>query len=499
MARYFSLPVKKQSHRIIFREDIVMKFIDKIFPGYHIDSWYSIKMTRDADLDYDEEVGAQLIDIIENISHTRQLGNPNRFQYDSKMPKRMLDYLCETFHITSDDLVKAGAYHNFRDFFALPNPLSPNLENPRHIPLMIKELDEAPSLLDMVARKEYMLHFPYQSFLYFIRFLNEAARDESVVEIKATQYRVANNSAVVNALINAANHNKKVTVFVELKARFDEEANLKFAKEMKSSGITVIYSIPGLKVHSKLALITRNIQGEKFTSAFLATGNFNEKTALLYSDIGFFTSDPRITNEIESLFEILKGNKIRPVFNHILIPNYNMVETYCNLIKNEIENVKKGRKGYMILKMNGLDDPFIISKLYEASLEGVKIDCIIRGSCCLKTNQVYSKNIRVIRIVDRFLEHGRIFVFYNNGDPSVYAGSADWMRRNLYRRIECVFPIYDINKRNEIIDMLNIQLLDNVKASEINENSENVRIVNNQKPLRAQKEIHEYLKGKNLQ
>jgi len=342
-----------------------------------------------------------------------------------------------------------------------------------------------------------MLHFPYQSYAYFIKFLTEAAYDDSVSEIKATQYRVADNSAVVKALILAAQNGKKVTVFVELKARFDEENNLRFAHEMKRAGIAIIYSMPRLKVHTKVALVSRIASTEeKKLTAFLATGNFNEKTAETYCDHGFFTGDPRLTHELEALFDIFERTISYYAFQHLLVPNNNMVQRFEELIRQEISNAQKNEKAYIILKMNALEDPYMINLLYEASTAGVSIDIIVRGACCLKPNQPYSKNIRLIRIVDHFLEHARVFYFYAGGKQHIYLSSADWMRRNLYRRIECAFPIYDEDIKKELLDILYIQLADNVKASYISEDMNNVRVPQKGKIVHSQKEIYKYLSKK---
>lgn len=500
VARFIELPVEKGNYYIMFLEDLIMRNIKSIFTGYKVKSWFNIKVTRDADLEYDDYVGEDLIEVIERIGSTRELGHPNRFQFDQRMPVSMIEFLKATFDLEERDLIKGGAIHNFRDFFNFPNPIAPRLESEKNIPLRVKELDEADSLINEFSRKEYMLHFPYQTYNYFIRFLQEAVNDPNVSEIKATQYRVAANSAVVDALITAAENGKKVTVFVELKARFDEEANLRHARDMKQAGIKIIYSIPGLKVHAKVALIIRQMpDGTDQSVTFLATGNFNERTARLYCDHGFFTSDKKIISELKSLFNYLEDQRIRPRFSQILVPNFNMVERFEELIDQEIEHVRNGKEGYICLKMNGLEDPRMVNKLYQASEEGVKIDIIVRGICILVPKQKYSKNIRLIRIIDQFLEHDRVFVFNNNGKEIVYAGSADWMRRNLYRRIECVFPITNKKIKREIIDLLKIQLNDNVKARLIGDDMMNKRVKRTGQPVRSQLEIYKFLKQKDEQ
>ncbi|NJM15331.1 MAG: polyphosphate kinase 1 [Bacteroidales bacterium] len=487
------LPKHNGNHYVILLEEVIMMHINKLFPGYVLDSWYSIKVTRDADLEYEDYDGEDLIEAIENIETTRAIGAPNRFLYDRTMPKSMLKFLIDAFDIKTHFLLAGGHFHNFRDFFAFPNPLSPKLENEKFNHLRVPGLENRPSILDAIDQKEYMLHFPYQTFDYFIQFLSEAALDENVTEVRTTQYRVASNSAVVEALISAALAGKQVKVFVELKARFDEENNLQYAREMRKAGIQIFYSIPGLKVHSKIALVTRKkpADGAEKHYAFLGTGNFNEKTARLYTDHGFFTADDRITGEVLALYRYLVDQSREPNFKHILVPNFNLIDRLKHLIKQEIDNVRNGGKGYILLKMNGMEDPAMIAELYRASEAGVRIDCIVRGICCLVTGQEYSKNIRVIRIVDKFLEHSREFLFHNNGENIMYCGSADWMRRNLYKRIECVFPVYGKEIKEELLELLHIQLKDNVKAVEIGPDMENIP-VNRSAEVKIRTQVHSY-------
>ncbi|MFW5658127.1 MAG: polyphosphate kinase 1 [Bacteroidota bacterium] len=493
ISRFIELP-GDENYYIMFLEDMIMKHIGYLYPGYYIDAWHSIKITRDADLEFEDYENEDLIEIIEQLENRRAIGEPNRFQYDARLPRRTLNFLIENFDFSRDNLVQGGKRHNFRDFFLFPNPVSPNLEHDKFNPLPLPEL-EGRSMFESIQEKEYMLHFPYQSFEYFIRFLNEAAKDDEVIEIKSTQYRVASDSAVVDALIKAALNGKKVSVFVELKARFDEEANLQYAREMRQAGIQIMYGIPGLKVHAKMALVMRK-SGKDM--AFLGTGNFNEKTAKLYCDHGFFTSRQVMIDDVKTLFRYLEDQQVKPTFKHILVPGFNMVEHFKSLIDREINHVKKGKKGYMILKMNGLEDPVMIDKLYQASENGVKVDCIVRGICRLIPGQKFSKNIRVIRIVDRFLEHARVFWFQNDGNDEIYLGSADWMKRNLYRRIENIFPVYDKNIKAEMLDILNIQLNDNAKGRLIGPKLENLKFQGDEKPVRSQQATYEYLLSKYL-
>jgi polyphosphate kinase len=498
LSRFVELPAEEGKHCMLFLEDLAMHFISKVIPGYIIKNWHIIKLTRDEDIELDDFEGAELIRTITDISAHRQTGEPNRFQYDSSIPVAMLKYLCEALEIEQEDLVAAGRHQNFRDFFGFPNPISPMLEGPKHVPLPMPALESCPDIFEAISEKEHLLHFPYQSYSAFIRFLQQAADSPWVTEIKATQYRVASNSAVIDALVKAAANGKAVTVFVELKARFDEETNLRYAQEMKSAGVNVIFSIAGVKVHSKVALVTLNKEGKQSKFCFLGTGNFNEKTARLYADHGLFTADPDFATDLEQLFDYLKCQcHVKSLkFNKLLVSSQGMVEKYTQLIHDEINNAASGRKAYMLIKLNGLEDPAMIDMLYKASEAGVKIDILVRGICCLKTGQPYSKNIRAIRIVDSFLEHARVFYFYAGGKNITYLGSADWMRRNLYKRIECAFPITDKAQVQELLDIYSLQLRDNVKASLIDEKLENIRITSGGPQVRSQEAIASYLKEK---
>lgn len=366
--------------------------------------------------------------------------------------------------------------------------------------MKLNYLDEKESIFRYVNKRDLLLHFPYHSFDHFIHFLYEAVHDPSCKEIMITQYRVAENSEVINTLIAAAQNGKQVTVFVELKARFDEENNLATAELMEKAGIHIIYSIPGLKVHAKVALVLRrNKEGKQVRSyAYISTGNFNEKTATVYADSGLFTSNEVIVNDLHMLFRVLRKEVAEPKFKRLLVARFNLLPELRRRIGYEINMAKAGKEAHIILKMNALQDPAMIDELYKASEAGVKIDLIVRGICCLIPGQAYSKNIRITRIVDSFLEHARIWYFLNGGKPLLFMGSPDWMRRNLYRRIEAVTPVMDEELKQEMIDMLHIQLRDNQKAGWVDENLKNVLKKNpNEEPVRAQYAFYEYLKEKN--
>lgn len=498
--RFIELPSHEGKHYIMFIDDIIRANLSSIFPGYVVESCYSIKISRDADIYLDDEKGGNIVENIRKKVKKRKIGALSRFMYDSSMPDDFLAFVCNAFGITVDDLVLGGRYNNLQDLIKLPNPKGKELEQEIPSPMRVPFLDEMGSVFRAVKKRDILLHFPYQSFDYLIRFLMEAAFDPKVDEIKITQYRVAENSAVINTLISAAQNGKKVTVFVELKARFDEENNMSTAERMEQAGIRIIYSIPGLKVHAKVAVILRKdtddgIKRRDF--AYLSTGNFNEKTARIYSDMALLTSDTEVITDINKVFAILEGKLHEPTFRHLLVARFNMVPELTRMIHREIEHVKAGRKGRIVLKMNGLHDQHMIDQLYEASENGVEIDLIVRGICCLVPNQPFSRNIRITRIVDMFLEHSRIWYFYNDGQEDLFLTSADWMRRNLNRRIETAFPILDPEIKDDIIHILQIQMQDNVKACLIDEQlRNNFKRNDNPEKVRAQLAIYEYLKNK---
>ena len=474
--RFIELPSREKNHYLMFTEDIIKANLNLIFPGYDVDSSYCIKISRDADILIDDTASsADLVAQLKKKVKKRKIGDVCRFVYDRGMPHDFLDFLVDAFHIQRDELVPGDKHLNLEDLRHLPNPNKSlhSLEKPK--PMKLTILDEKESIFNYVAKKDLLLYYPYHSFEHFIHFLYEAVHNPETREIMVTQYRVAENSAVINTLIAAAQNGKKVTVFVELKARFDEENNLATAEMMQAAGIKIIYSIPGLKVHAKVALIRRRgLNGEKIPSyAYISTGNFNEKTATLYADCGLFTCRPKIVADLYNLFRTLQG-KEDPKFTTLLVARFNLIPELNRLIDREIALADEGKQGRIILKMNALQDPAMIDRLYEASEHGVQIDLIVRGICCLIPGQSYSRNIRVTRIVDSFLEHARIWYFGNDGTPKVFMGSPDWMRRNLYRRIEAITPVLAPDLRDNLIEMLDIQLADNQKACWVDDKLQNI-------------------------
>ena len=495
--RFIELPSHNGVHYIMFIDDIIRANLPSVFPGYKVGECYSLKISRDADFSVEDGDHSKLAERILKKVRKRKIGAVTRFQYDKAMPEYFLKYLRDTYEIEDEELLPSGRYLNLDDLMKLPNPSNKVLTEELPPALRVPEFEKNTSLLRVLRKKDILMHFPYQSFDYLIRFLMQAAFDPKVLEIKVTQYRVAEDSAVINSLISAAKNGKKVTVFVELKARFDEENNLKTAEAMEQAGIKIIYSLQGLKVHAKLAYVRKRSKNPKVPIkgyAYLSTGNFNEKTARIYSDMGLLTSNQDIITEINELFNILEGKRETYDFDHLLVAQFNMVPMLLKMIDREIAHVENGNKGRIILKMNSLQDKKMIKKLYIASSAGVEIDLIIRGICCLVPNQPYSKNIKITRIVDSYLEHTRIWYFHNNGNPTYHLTSADWMERNLRRRIETAYPIYCDKHQQQIMDFLSIQLNDNVKACTIDENLNNIFKTNNKPKVRAQRAFYNYLK-----
>jgi len=502
LGRFIELPNYNGNHFVMFLEDMIRQHLHSIFPGYEILESYSIKVSRNADLMIEDEFSGNILAKLRKSLKQRKTGFPARFSYDRNMPNELLNVIKLVFNLSENDYLPAGKYLNFSDFFDFKNPLKKYELEPLK-PLKHPLFEKSNSIFDAIIKNDILLHFPYHTYDYVLKFFSEAAINPDVKEIKTTQYRVATNSAIVNALIAAAGNGKEVTVFVELKARFDEQKNIKFADKMKQAGINIITGIPGLKVHAKVALvIKKNIKKNKNENlAFLSTGNFNEKTAKQYSDEGFFTSNKDIIKDIKKFFFYLENPlDIDINFKKILVPRFNMLEVFKEKIQREITNANNGKKAYMLLKMNGLGDKEIIDAFYNASLNNVTIDLIVRGICKLKPQMKYSKNIKVTRIVDRFLEHSRIFAFYNNGDWEVYISSSDLLTRNIRRRVELITPIEDKKLKKEIIDILKIQLKDNTKAKFLDKNGNNLdkKVIDKKILYRAQVDTYLYLQKKNL-
>ncbi|MEM1358741.1 MAG: polyphosphate kinase 1 [Bacteroidota bacterium] len=475
LPRFIELPRKDGEYNLIMLDDIVRHSVSWMFPGYTIIDTYSIKLTRDAELYIDDEFSGDLLAKIKRSLNRRHIGPASRFVYDRTMTDGLRSYLEETFELEKLDILAEGRYHNNFDFFKFPSFGMSKLKNPPQPPLAYPPLEETNDFWGAIREKDHLLHVPYHSYESVVRFFEEAAEDPEVTHIKIVQYRVARKSRIMKALMRAVALGKQVSVFIEVKARFDEEANLRWGEKLEQAGVHVNYSFPGVKVHSKLALVRRMEDGKERIYNYLATGNFHEDTAKIYSDFGVFTADDRLTSEVSRVFSFLENvQEPEQPFEHLLVGQFNLRTGLEKLIKFEIKEAKAGRPARMLLKMNSLQDPEMIDLLYAASAAGVKIDLIIRGICCLVPGvKGVSNNIHGISIVDRYLEHARVFHFHHAGEEKVYFSSADFMTRNLSHRIETTFPIYDPAIKEKVIAFMKVQLEDNTKARLLSDQQSN--------------------------
>ena len=501
ISRFVQLPGNKDKKYIILLDDVIRHAIGEIFYLFKYDSIkaYTIKFTRDAELDFDNDVSKSFIELMSESIKRRKKGLPVRFVYDKEIPKPLFKKLIKKLQISEiDNLRGGGKYHNFKDFMNFPKIGSKDLVYPKSSPLNHKLLPQNESILNAVSQQDILLHYPYQTFQYIVDLLREAAIDPQVRAIKMTFYRAARNSNVINALINAARNGKNVTVFLEIQARFDEEANIYWIKKLTEEGVKIIKTLPGFKVHSKLMLIRRKENGENIYYANISTGNFNESTAKVYADDSLLTAHQGITKEVNTLFHLFESPYNPPKFKHLLVAPYYIRNSFIRLLNTEIKNAKEGKEAWAIIKLNSITDKKIVRKLYSASKAGVKIQIICRGICILVPQiKGLSENIEVISIVDKYLEHSRLFVFNNGGNPKYYIASSDWMVRNFDHRFEIACPIYDKNLQQEIMDMLQIQLADNVKARYVNLKPNNRYKERNSKKellVRSQIAIYKYLK-----
>jgi polyphosphate kinase len=501
LSRFIVLPETHDLKFIILLDDIIRYSLEDIFFIFEHDTIeaYSIQLTRDAELDLDKEVSEKFIDSLSKSLQKRRKGKPMRLLYDSEMPLDMLKYLVSKMGLHGESLIPGNRYHNFKNFIAFPNVGRRELEYEKNIPLPVDGLSFGKSLMGMVAKKDYMISTPYQSYDYVIHFLREAAIDPKVKEISIAVYRLAENSRVMHALINAAKNGKKVTCLVELRARFDEQNNISWSRRLEEEGVNVLYGIDGYKVHSKICLITRLSKGKMEYYACLSTGNYNERTAQMYADHTLLTANKKITDDLVNIFKALNKNLLPKGLKSLIVSPIDSRPAIYKLIDTEIKNAKAGKKAYMILKMNSLADEQLIAKLYQANNAGVKIQLIIRGMCCLIAGlKGQSENIEVISIIDKYLEHSRVHIYCNGGDELIYLTSADFMTRNIDTRVEVGFPIYDEQLRKEVRDIINIQLEDNTKSREINSHNTNkYHKTHSDVPHRAQVDIYNYLKNKN--
>jgi polyphosphate kinase len=487
---------------VLFLDDIIRSNFDILFRNAKIKSCFSFKITRTAEIDLKDEYAGDLAKQIEKQLTKRDFGLATRFLYQPGVPEQTMTLLQDQLNLQNANLVEGGRYHNLKDLASFPINI-PEISSQPWPKIDYPALVKGKSLTDHILEGDILINPPYQSYDSILRFFNEAATAVDVEEIYVTLYRVASDSKIVNALISAAKNGKKVFVLVELKARFDEANNIKWANKMKAAGVDIIYSVTALKVHAKIALVKKRVGLRVVYTGLFSTGNFNETTANFYTDHILMTAHQGMLREMELVFMFL-AKRIKPnnpnliKFNYLLVAQFNLQQRFIELIDREIEHVKAGKKASIIIKLNNLEEEVLITKLYQASQAGVKIELIIRGICRLIPSvKGMSENISVHRIVDRYLEHGRIFVFNNAGNEEIYMGSADWMNRNIYRRIEVCFPILSENIKQQIKQFLSLQLADNVKAVMLNEAMDNMPIVTKDKPLQSQYRIYQLLKKEN--
>lgn len=494
--RFIELPKQENKSYIIMIDDLLRHCLSDIFNifDYKSISAHMIKITRDGELDFESDLSKSFIEKISDSVKHRQVSEPVRFVYDKTIHKETLEYLMSKMNINNtDSIIPGGRYHNRRDYMGFPSLERTDLLYDKIEALPIKGLSLQNSIFQAIAKKDYLLHAPYQTFSYIVKFLREAALDPNVKTIKITIYRLAEISHIASSLINAAINGKSVTVSIELRARFDEEANINYAQQMEKEGINLIFGVAGLKVHSKMCVIERE-EGKKIKRyGFISTGNFNESTAKIYTDYTLFTSNQKILKDVTKIFSFFETNYRIFSYKHLIVSPHYTQKTIFKLIDNEIEKVRNGKEGLIRLKMNSISSYLMIDKLYEASNAGVKIQMIVRGICCLIPSvKGMSENIEVISIIDKFLEHSRIYIFGSNEDTKLYISSADWMTRNIENRVEVSCPIYDKAIKEEIIDTFNISWNDNVKARLLNDSQENQYRVNNKEKIRSQFAMYNY-------
>lgn len=499
LPRFIVLPKIKEKKYIILIDDVIRYNLHQVFAIFDYDQFdaYTIKLTRDAELDIDNDLAKSFLEKVQKGVTGRKKGQPVRLVYDHEMPRDLLKYLKEQLEFDQyDSMIPGGRYHNFKDFMNFPNVGGPGLEYEPMPPSVNPQLKTSTSIFQTISKRDVLLHYPYQKFSHFINLLREAAINPDVKSIKITLYRVASNSKVINALINAARNEKEVTVVIEIQARFDEKSNIYWARKLEEVGAKIFFGIPGLKIHSKLLLITTKTGNRVSHFAGVSTGNFHEGNANVYSDMTLLTANKKITNEVEKVFDYFENTYKYFNYNHLLVAPQFMRNKLVSLIDHEIKNARNGKSAYMILKINNIVDNDMIQKLYQASQAGVKIKLIVRGICGLIPGVPgLSENIEAISIVDRYLEHARIFILCNNNEPKYYISSADWMTRNLDNRVEVASPIYDKAIQQEIQMIIDIQLNDNVKARIIDECQSNIyRKDTNSEAIRSQFEIYQCYK-----
>ena len=498
--RFIVLPQLGEKQYVIFLDDLIRYHFDLIFNFFDFTSIsaHMIKVTRDAELDMEGDVSKSYINKIVESVRERILAEPVRMVYDKEIAEDTLEVVKQILGMDSNDsLIPGGRYHHRRDYMNFPQFKNPNLQYSKVDPVPIPGLSLEKSIIKAVDKRDFLLYTPYHSFSYLIKFLREAALDPEVTTIKITIYRLSKLSNVASALINAVKNGKKVLVQIELQARFDETNNITYAEQMEAAGVQLIFGIPGLKVHSKIGVIEKNVNGKKKRYGFISTGNFNEDTAKIYTDYTLLTSNQKILKEVNKVFNFLQVHYKLKKYKHLIVSPHYTHNTVVRMINQEIENHKAGLPSGIRLKLNAITNFKMIEKLYDASCQGVPIQMIVRGICCLIPGiKGMSENIEVISIVDKYLEHPRVYMFKNAGDSKVYLSSADFMTRNIENRVEVAVPIYDSILKQDIQDVFEIAWNDNVKARKINGQEQNVFVENGEEEIRSQWKIHDYYSKK---
>lgn len=489
LPRFYKVEQEGKTH-LVFLDDIIKRHLDIVLPHVIIEGCWSFKVNRDAELnlgdDYTEDMAAK----IEKQIVKRDNGLATRLLHEPDLPATVKEQLLQYLQLPRRVLIEGGRYHNLRDLSSLPVNL-PALKYTKW-PAIHHPVSKSRLLLHQLESEDVLLHTPFHAYDAVLRFFNEAAIHPQVEHIYLTMYRVAGDSRIANALLSAANNGKAVTVLVELKARFDEANNIKWAKRLKKAGVTVLYTPPELKVHAKVALVRYKAGAPVRYAGLLATGNLNEGTARFYTDHILLTTRHELLEEVQWVFNSFADWKQKIEFKHLLVAQHNLQPAFLSLIDREIQHARQGRPARIIIKLNNLEERVLIKRLYDASSNGVQVDLIVRSICCLVPGVAgISNHIRIHRIVDRYLEHGRIYVFHNDGNPDVYLGSADWMNRNIYRRIEVCFPLYNDALKKELLELVELQLQDTKQAVGINERLENVSLGSSN--VQSQKEIYEKL------
>ena len=498
--RFVVLPEEDGKNYIIILDDLIRFCLDDIFTMFDYEeiSAHMIKITRDAELDIDNDLSKSFIEKISSSVEHRKIGDPVRFVYDKKIRIDTLRFLKEKMNIEeTDSVIPGGRYHNRRDYMGFPSLGREDLLYDKITPLPVRGLGLEGSILERIAKKDYLIYTPYHTYAYVIKFLKEAALDPFVKTIQITVYRLASTSQVAAALINAAKNGKQVTVQIELQARFDEQANIEYANQLQEEGIKLIFGIPGLKVHSKICLIEREEAGKTKRYGFISTGNFNESTAKIYTDYTLFTAHEPILKELQKVFNFFETTYKINKYKHLIVSPHYTKNVFTKLIDNEIANAIVGKEAFIKIKMNSFTSYKMVDKLYEASRAGVKIQLIIRGICCLIPGvEGMSENIEAISVVDKFLEHPRLFIFGNDGNPSVYISSADWMTRNIDYRVEVGCPIYDEEVKQELLETFEISWNDNIKARVFSSKQDNAYKDDDKPKVRSQFALYDYYKKK---